>query len=526
MKGSFRQSMAWLHTWSGLLVGWVLFAVFLTGTAAYFRPEISRWMQPEAGQPAPVLQSAPAAVGFLQRKVPDAFHWDIFLPGDREAVTRVFWTPRAESGGPGRRDRRLHRATLDAASGEAVEARATRGGEFLYRFHFDLYYMPVRWGRWIVGFCAMLMLVAIISGIVTHKKFFADFFTLRLKKGQRSWLDAHAVTAVLSLPFHLMITYTGLVALMFLYMPWGVEARYASDRAFFQEVFSPGRYAERTGVAAPLADLAPMIRKASEIWGGGMPGHIAVRHPGDEGATIRMEPSGAGRLAPEGHALVFRGATGELLTEEGAPPAVQTHSAMIGLHSGRFASPWLRWLYFLSGVGGTVMVATGLLMWIVKRRQKLPDPDRPHFGFRLVEKLNIGTIAGLPIGLAAYFLANRLLPVGMPGRAGWEIHAFFIAWGAVFAWALLRPARRGWIEALAAGAAAYALVPLANAATTAHGLLPSLLAADWLFVGFDLVMLATAAGLAGAAMCMARHRPKVRASRRLAAAAPDARTLA
>ena len=32
MKEGFRQSMAWLHTWSGLLFGWLLFAIFLTGT--------------------------------------------------------------------------------------------------------------------------------------------------------------------------------------------------------------------------------------------------------------------------------------------------------------------------------------------------------------------------------------------------------------------------------------------------------------------------------------------------------------
>jgi uncharacterized iron-regulated membrane protein len=37
MKEGFRQSMAWLHTWSGLLVGWVLFMVFAAGTASYFR---------------------------------------------------------------------------------------------------------------------------------------------------------------------------------------------------------------------------------------------------------------------------------------------------------------------------------------------------------------------------------------------------------------------------------------------------------------------------------------------------------
>src|SRR5690606_33521750 len=27
-KGAFRQAMAWLHTWGGLLAGWVLFAIY------------------------------------------------------------------------------------------------------------------------------------------------------------------------------------------------------------------------------------------------------------------------------------------------------------------------------------------------------------------------------------------------------------------------------------------------------------------------------------------------------------------
>lgn len=36
-----RQSMAWLHTWSGLLVCWVLFLVFCGGTASYVKDEIS-----------------------------------------------------------------------------------------------------------------------------------------------------------------------------------------------------------------------------------------------------------------------------------------------------------------------------------------------------------------------------------------------------------------------------------------------------------------------------------------------------
>ena len=37
MNRGFRQSMAGLHSWSGLIVGWLLFAIVLSGTATVFR---------------------------------------------------------------------------------------------------------------------------------------------------------------------------------------------------------------------------------------------------------------------------------------------------------------------------------------------------------------------------------------------------------------------------------------------------------------------------------------------------------
>src|SRR3546814_11295490 len=112
-----------------------------------------------------------------------------------------------------KRERRSDtRATLDG-NGQVIHARDTPGGFFLYRFHFDLHYIPVLWARYLVGAAAMFMLIAILSGIVTHKKIFADFFMLRFGTGQRSWMDAHNVAAVFALPFHLMIPYTGLVTL-------------------------------------------------------------------------------------------------------------------------------------------------------------------------------------------------------------------------------------------------------------------------------------------------------------------------
>jgi uncharacterized iron-regulated membrane protein len=165
---------------------------------------------------------------------------------------------------------------------------------------------------------------------------------------------------------------------------------------------------------------------------------------------------------------------------------------MVGLHAGRFAPPALRWLYFFSGIVGSAMVATGLVLWTAKRRQQLPDPSRPYFGFRLVEKLNIATIAGLPFGIAVYFIANRLLPTGMAARVAWEAHWLFIGWGSVMLYVFLRPPRRAWIESLGIAGAAFFAVPLVDAATTDRGLLRSLIAGDLVFASFDVCMLVTA----------------------------------
>lgn len=202
----FRQSMATLHTWVGLLPGWLLFLIFLFGTTAYFQQEISRWMRPEMSSSSVLSPKTLAAADTLLRdRATGAQEWTVSLPARGGQVVRVSWEGPEGKG----------KATLDPGTGREVKVRDTQGGNFLYRFHYDLYAMPRMWARSLVSIAALAMLVAILSGVVTHKKIFADFFTLRFWKGQRSWLDSHNVTAVLALPFHLMITYTGLAALLF-----------------------------------------------------------------------------------------------------------------------------------------------------------------------------------------------------------------------------------------------------------------------------------------------------------------------
>jgi uncharacterized iron-regulated membrane protein len=509
MKGSLRQSMAWLHTWVGLLLGWLLFAVFLTGTTAYFQNEITRWMQPEVRGPRDAARSVQGAIAYLQTHAQGAQTWTVQLPEARSVAAMGYWKEPGETF----MQWRDHAFMVDG-TGHTVDARDTTGGWLLYRLHFDLHYVPVLWGRWAVGLAAMFMLVAIISGVITHKKIFADFFTLRLGKGQRSWLDAHNLTAVLALPFHFMITYTGLVTLMSLYMPWGIKAAYTDPARYYAEAFGTQPPTPAAGRPGPLADVGEMLRQARVYWNGAEAGTITITHPGDARAIVHITRATDQGMASRAIGVEFDAATGHMHTP---PPqrggAAATESVMVGLHAGRFAPTLLRWLYFVCGLAGTAMVGSGLVLWTAKRRLQLPDPARPHLGFRLVERLNIATVAGLPLGIAAYFLANRLLPVDLGHRAQWEANTLFIAWGAAAVLAFVRPARQAWTETLAAGALAFVAVPIVNAATTRRGLLPSLLEGDWVFAGFDLTMLVMAALLAFAAWTLHR-RPAVKAAAR------------
>ncbi len=147
-----RQSMAWIHTWLGLLAGWILFAMFLTGTASYFRPEITTWMQPEIrSTKVSQAHAAEAAVRYLQSTTPDDLQWYIYLPDDRTRITRVFAQSRPDPDPKAAPQPRRPEFKLDPATGQPVTARDTRGGEHFYRFHFQLQ-LPHPWGAGLPGY--------------------------------------------------------------------------------------------------------------------------------------------------------------------------------------------------------------------------------------------------------------------------------------------------------------------------------------------------------------------------------------
>ena len=533
-----RQSMSWLHTWASLILGWLLYAIFLTGTLSFFQNEITVWMKPEFHQSVPPktqIEQTRVALAYLQQHHPDAGSWAIQLPHSRQNTTTLTIRsagedPRARRGGT--------RVTIDSATGEVLQARETRGGSFLYRFHFELYGLPRIWARWIVGIATLLMLVAIISGVITHKKIFKDFFTFRPGKGQRSWLDAHNATAAFALPFHLMITFSGLLLLLFTLMPWGVNQIYENRGAFLQDqrkslvqdnsiqaesreshseskerrpqaerenrsergemsARSEGRRSRDEIQAvppAPLTDLTPILATAEKEWKNNSVGTITIIQPNTVKAEIELRALNGVSVAYRNIylSLAFNGVTGDLEPDQTTlkMPSVANgiYNVFTTLHEARGVDLALRWLLFLSGVVGTLMIATGLILWCVKRAPQQQKQGYKSFGYRLVEVTNIAAIIGLPIACAAYFYANRFIPADMNMRLNWEIRSFFIVWLLTLLYAMIRTHHQAWLELLLLATAAFALLPIVNFMTGGQAIWNTIMHGQWVIASFDLAM--------------------------------------
>lgn len=490
MKDSFSQSMDWLHTWAGLLFGWLLFAIFFTGTLTVFDQEITYWMQPELHHIAPAPLNVEAAVNTLEQFAPQAERWWIELPSERTPVSTIRWS----------QDGTSVSRMINSQTGQPLTLRDTHGGEFFYRFHYQL--LLDQAGIWIVGAAAMAMLVALVTGIVIHHRIFKDFFTFRPKaSSHRAWLDAHNVTGVLVLPFHLMITLTGLVIFWSIYMPAGIQMQYDGNMEGFWAEAESFNEPERANQKAPLVSLRDLERQARPYWQGGQTRSIVVSHPGDRHALVHIYRRSDDRLSLYNDRVSFDGVSGEIQTVWiNSKPAYMTQSVLSGLHFVQFGGATMRWLYFGMGLASSAMIATGLVLWVVKRQGRHTAMD--GVGYRLVEGFNVAAVAGLLVATAAFFWANRLLPAELPGRELRELQMFFTAWILCLGYALLKknfrqcPSLRIWTIQLSIAAMLFGLLPIVNAITTESHLLQALSQGQWEVAGFDLSFLVSGLGLA------------------------------
>jgi uncharacterized iron-regulated membrane protein len=385
-------------------------------------------------------------------------------------------------------------------------------------------------GFWIVGLATTGMLVTLISGIVIHRRFFKDFFTFRPGQGQRSWLDAHNLSSVMTLPFQIMIAYTGLAMFYYAYMPaaigyhfglpGGLAAQFDQASPYFRALRPAAPdLAREEGVPARLVEL-PTLLAAAEAQLGQVPSRIVVERPGRSSALVRIYAPPAKRalertiLTPAEHMAAFDGATGTGVTTPAGEAqtlsgAVATYEVMSSLHQATFGGALVRWLYFLSGIAGTAMMLTGVILFTAKRRRMRPleAGQATHRAHEAADAINLVCSVGLVIACISYFWANRLISGDANSREAWEARVFFATWAAAIPHALLRAKAAAWIEQLGVAAVLCLLLPVLGVLTSNQGSVAAAMRGDWKFAGVELTAVAAGILLAGAVgMLRARQR--------------------
>ena len=486
MEPTFRASMNWLHTWAGVLLGGLLFAIFWMGTLSVFDREIDRWMAPMTRLALPaeaaisidaLRQSGEMAAATRSR------NWGVLFPTERVPVMRLAWQEGSD----------FVQRFIDPATGEVLpDAGTWAGTRFLYPFHYRLHIRLWDLGYWIVGLAAMAMLALCVSGVVIHRKIFTDFFTFRTgRRPRRLVLDLHNVTAVLGLPFYFVITLSGLVIFWSTYFPSSWQLTYNGDRqAFFADAFGTIR-PEKAGRPGDMASLDAMAAEARRLWDGAPLRHVTVRNSGDAKSVVQIGRLDEGDVSSTYDAAYFDGPTGKLIRHRtGTPPVMSAQRFIGGLHLIQFRHWTLRWVYFGLGLAGCVLIATGYLFWLESRRKK--HAQLGLSGAPFIEGLTIGSVGGILVATLAFFLVNRLLPLGMAflgqERAALEVWAFYLVWLATFAHAWLRP-HRAWIEQCWAMAVLGLAAVLLNWLTTGDHLIRSLSHRHlWPVAGMDLLL--------------------------------------
>jgi hypothetical protein len=254
-----------------------------------------------------------------------------------------------------------------------------------------------------------------------------------------------------------------------------------------------------------MLPLEQFIALGEAHYGAGMLSSLSVAQPGRVNARVEVRPLlGSSLELTKGEALAFNAITGELLR---APPPTRTsllvQKVMAGLHFAQFGGYPMRWLYFICGLVSSAMIASGLVLYTVKRRRQSAAQG---VWLRQVEWLNLACVGGLMLACVALLWANRLLPADLAEREGWELRVFFGAWLAALLHARLRALLRGWLEQLAASAVLLLGLPLLDLQT-------ELAVPDRIRLGVDLTGFGLGALLA---LCLGTERHW----KQLAAAAP------
>ncbi|MFC7335068.1 PepSY-associated TM helix domain-containing protein [Rhodocista pekingensis] len=453
-----RRSLS-SHSWLGLLAGFLMYLICLSGALIVFVHEFERWEQPDvpeftAYDPAMVARAYGTV---MAGGVGDTHHMYVLLP--TEEMPRLLIASDTE--------------------GWAVNPDGTIAGAVSHEWthlleHLHVYlHLPSTLGLIVVGALGAMLCGLIVSGFVAHPRIFKDAFALRLRGSrQLEQADLHNRLSVWGAPFHLVIAVTGayfgvatLLLPLFAGTYFGGDTEKAMAAVFGAEPAleqPPGPLGIDRALAAMPA-IAPGTR----------PFYVTVEDVGTPQQYMIVGAQHPDRLI---YAEQYRfDSTGAYLGPAGfadGEAGKQVLFSVYRVHFGHFGGLPVKIVYALFGLALTVVSVTGVNLWLVKRRRR-----------DAWNNVWAGAVWGAPLALAL----TALLSLGT------GIASVALFWGTLLATAGLAQwwddEARTRARLLLASGSAILLVVLA------HGLRFGGDALTGAALGVNLTLLAIAAGL-------------------------------
>ena len=450
-----------VHTWTGIVCGFVLFIAFYAGALTMFEEPLSRWAASPARAALSPLDRSPQLIKETLAARADARkEFTLHLHDDAQIPARITWTK-------GRGDRQPWTADYtEDGSLRVVQAKPSGLAQFIDHLH--------RTGglpgdaevtEFIMGLVSLAYAVALVSGtIILLPSLVKDFFALRVGKNlKRMWLDAHNAIGIASLPFHIVIAVTAMI--------FGLHDKiydiqeklvYNGNMAQIMKASSPNNAVRPDKQPADMLSPQDLLARVRDFAPEFEPVSMQYRAPGTMGATVRVSGNDARFMLRREGFLLMSPVTGQIVDTSYFPGKqnswTEPVSAAFSLHFGTFGGEPVRWAYLALGLGGAVLFYTGNLLWIETRRKNQRGGE-PVLQTRAAYWLSAGTVGvcvGSMAGISVIIAAAKLL------HGEWHMPLYYTVFVVCCGWAFWRGAARAGAELLWFAALATLLIPAAT----------------------------------------------------------------
>lgn len=410
VPAAFVRAVLKGHSSLGLAFAAAIYLVCLTGTLAVFAREFQRWENPHAPVVAVASPDAVQAAleGAIRTTGSAVEHAYVFA----NRPDLPWLTVSVETGG-------TFREWIADASGRIIGETRTPWTAFMMELH-TRFHLPHTWGRFLVGLVGVALLSSLISGILAHPRIFRDAFHLRLGGSRRlQEADLHNRMGIWALPFHIVVSATGaFLGLTTLVVGVLGFALFQGDVGKVYGLFFPPEPKDNPA-PAPVIDLRPMFAQVGQMAPGGRISFIGLEHPTEQGAAAMFNVDAAERGLFNGATYAFTrdGALYHQSRLKDATIGQQVVAATGSLHFGWFGGAPVKIAYGLLGFAMTYLAASGVTIWLARRR----DKGRPAPRW---ERLWSACVWGQPAALVAAAVGAMLVPAADPA-------AMLTIWGAV-----------------------------------------------------------------------------------------------